>query len=66
MSSTLMGRIVRNRPARTVAETRFGREHDFRRVRSVSDYRDRVPPRSDEAFWTEYWQRDFPRIDDIT
>ncbi|HMP02019.1 MAG TPA: GH3 auxin-responsive promoter family protein [Gemmatales bacterium] len=42
--------------------TRFGREHDFRRIRSVADYRRLVPLRSYEDFWRDYWQPVFPRV----
>jgi len=48
------------------ADTRFGREHDFRGVRSIADYQRRVPLREYEGFWTEYWRDTFPDIDDVT
>ncbi len=46
--------------------TRFGKEHDFAAIRTVADYQQRVPVRDYEAFWTNYWQPSFPRIDNIT
>ncbi len=46
--------------------TRFGREHDFRGVRSVADYQRRVPLRGYEAFWDEYWRGPFPHLEDVT
>ena len=47
---------------RKAQRTRFGRDHDFARIRSVADYQDRVPLRDYEAFWQEYWQPAFPQL----
>jgi hypothetical protein len=46
--------------------TRFGREHDFGRVRTVADYQRRVPLRDYDAFWQAYWRPAFPRLGDAT
>lgn len=46
--------------------TRFGRDHDFARIRSIADYQARVPVREYEWFWNTYWKDAYPRIDDIT
>jgi hypothetical protein len=46
--------------------TRFGSDHDFGRIRTVSDYQARVPLREYEAFWQEYWQRAYPFLQDVT
>jgi hypothetical protein len=46
--------------------TRFGREHDFARIRTVADFQARVPLREYEEFWKEYWQPAFPFVDDVT
>lgn len=51
---------------RSAAETRFGRDHDFAKLRSVRDFADAVPLRRYEDFWSEYWQRDFPRLVDCS
>jgi hypothetical protein len=42
--------------------TRFGRDHDFRRIRTVGDFRRLVPMRSWADLWREYWQPGFPRL----
>ena len=34
--------------------TRFGRDHEFDAIKSVSDFQDRVPLRSYETFWKDY------------
>jgi hypothetical protein len=47
-------------------DTRFGRNHDFARIRSLADYQTRVPLRDYEAFWTDYWSASFPRIQGVT
>lgn len=54
------------RLVRQAAHTRFGREHDFMRIRSVDDFQQRVPLRQYEDFWRQYWQGAFPRIAGIT
>jgi hypothetical protein len=46
--------------------TRFGRDHDFHRIRNVADYQERVPLREYEDFWRDYWQLAFPRLGGIT
>ena len=46
--------------------TRFGRDHDFGAIRSLTDYRQRVPIRTYEAFWDTYWNDSFPRLADCT
>lgn len=51
---------------RTARRTRFGREHDFDGIRSIEDYQERVPLRTYEAFWQEYWQPEFPHLRDVT
>ncbi len=54
-------RLVRHARA-----TRFGREHDFGRLRSVADYQRRVPLRDYDAFWRDYWRPAFPLLADMT
>lgn len=46
--------------------TRFGRDHKFASIRSVADFQDRVPLRSYESFWKDYWQVKFPRLEHCT
>lgn len=47
-------------------ETTFGVDHDFASIRSVSDYQERVPIRTYEAFWKDYWSIPFPVLDDVS
>jgi hypothetical protein len=54
------------RLVRHARNTRFGRDHHFGRIRSVTDYQERVPLRDYEAFWSEYWQAPFPHLRDVT
>ncbi|MDC0359027.1 GH3 auxin-responsive promoter family protein, partial [Oligoflexia bacterium] len=42
--------------------TRFGKEHAFSKIASVSDFQQRVPLRYYEDFWKEYWQPAFPNL----
>ncbi len=42
--------------------TRFGRDHDFRRIRSADDFRRLVPLRTPADFWRDYWQPIFPDL----
>ena len=46
--------------------TRFAGDHGFAGVRTLDDYRDRVPVRSHEDFWDGYWRESFPRLVDCT
>jgi len=48
------------------ADTRFGRDHGFRRIRSVAEYQRAVPLRRFEDFWCDYWEKDFPVLKDVT
>ena len=48
------------------AETRFGRDHGFRAIKSVQDYQRAVPLRSYEDLYRDYWQHDFPQLRDCT
>ena len=53
---TLIGLVQR------AANTRFGKDHDFARIRTVEEFQRLVPIRDYEAFWQEYWKNDFPNI----
>jgi len=46
--------------------TRFGREHDFRRIRTPADFRRLVPIRTPGDFWQTYWQPVFPNLARVT
>ncbi len=48
------------------AGTRFGRDHDFRRIRTLADYRRLVPLRTPSAFWKDYWQPALPQLEGVT
>jgi len=51
---------------RQAASTRFGRDHGFDAIATVAEFQDRVPLRRFEDFWDDYWQHDFPRLQDCT
>ncbi len=46
--------------------TRFGRDHSFSKIRTIADFQRAVPLRRYEAMWTDYWQKDFPNLLDIS
>jgi len=54
------------RLVRRAADTRFGRAHEFARIRSVEDFRARVPLRRYEDFWRDWWRGAFPVLTDIS
>lgn len=54
------------RLVRRAGATRFGREHGFESIRSVRDYQRRVPLRTYDAFWHDYWRPAFPGLRDVT
>ena len=51
---------------RRAEHTKFGRDHYFRQIRTVSDYQKRVPLRTYEQFWDEYWKAPFPNLAGVT
>jgi hypothetical protein len=57
---TLRGLVHRAGP------TRFGRDHDFRRIRDAGDFRRLVPLRTPAELWREYWQPAFPVLSGAT
>jgi hypothetical protein len=46
--------------------TRFGREHDFRRIRTTADFRRLVPLNTRAELWREYWQPVYPNLGGAT
>jgi hypothetical protein len=51
---------------RRAKRTRFGRDHGFESIRTVAEYQRRVPLRTYQDFWREYWGGDFPHLQDCT
>ncbi len=54
------------RLVRTAAGTQFGRDHDFSSIRGIRDYQTRVPLRTYEDFWEQYWRRTHPTLENTT
>ncbi len=50
----------------TARNTRFGQDHEFRSIRSVDDFQNRVPIRTYENLWNDYLQAAYPRFDNLT
>ena len=48
------------------SQTRFGNDYDFSSIKSVSDYQRRVPLRTYEQFWNDYWKSAYPNLVDCT
>ena len=46
--------------------TTFGHDHHFAEISSVADYQRRVPIRTFEDFWADYWSEPFPKLDNVT
>ncbi len=51
---------------RKAANTRFGKEYGFASITTVKEYQRRVPLRTYEQFWSDYWQEAFPTLTDCT
>jgi hypothetical protein len=51
---------------RKAANTRFGKQYNFSSINSVEEYQRRVPLRTYEQFWNEYWKDSFPKLQDCT
>ena len=47
-------------------DTQFGADHDFASIETVADYQRRVPVRTFDQFWTDYWSESFPQLDNVT
>jgi hypothetical protein len=54
------------RLVRRARGTRFGRDHRFHRIGSVSDFQDAVPIRTYEALWGAYLRDHYPVFEDLT
>jgi phenylacetate-coenzyme A ligase PaaK-like adenylate-forming protein len=51
---------------KTGASTKIGEEYNFASITSVSEYQRRVPLRTYEQFWDEYWKEKFPIFQGMT
>jgi GH3 auxin-responsive promoter len=51
---------------RRARRTRFGTDHGFDAIASVSDFQKRVPIRTYETFWAEYLCSHYPVLDNLT
>ena len=47
-------------------DTTFGHDHRFAEISSVADYQRRVPIRTFEEFWADYWSEPFPNLNNVT
>ncbi|MBB4266616.1 GH3 family domain-containing protein [Roseospira visakhapatnamensis] len=47
-------------------DTGFGRAHGFGDIRSVADFQARVPLRTWEDMWRDWWSHRFPRLTDVS
>jgi hypothetical protein len=54
------------RLVRHASDTRFGRDHGFKDIQSVSDFQQQVRLQSYEEMWKHYWRPEFPRLVDCT
>jgi hypothetical protein len=54
------------RLVRTARNTKFGRDHGFLDIESVADYQRRVPLRTYEQMWNDYWKDCYPRLQGVT
>ncbi|MFM9863491.1 MAG: GH3 auxin-responsive promoter family protein [Micropepsaceae bacterium] len=48
------------------AQTKFGRDHGFERIKTVADYQKAVPLRRYDDFWRTYWKPAFPNVENVT
>jgi GH3 auxin-responsive promoter len=51
---------------RHAANTRYGRDHGFAKIKSLADFQTRVPLHRYEDMWRDYWQPEFPRLTDCS
>jgi len=48
------------------AGTKIGREYNFDTITTVAEFQRRVPLRTYDDFWRDYWQTSFPRLGGLT
>ncbi len=58
-------RILR-RLVRRARDTRFGRAHGFADIHDVADFQARVPLRTWDDMWRDWWKDPFPVLDNVT
>lgn len=46
--------------------TTFGRQYNFKDIKTVEDYQRLVPLRNYDDFWNEFWSKSFPELTDCT
>jgi hypothetical protein len=51
---------------RRAADTRFGKDHGFAGITNVADFQARVPLRSWEAMWSDYFKAAFPNYTNVS
>lgn len=51
---------------RKAQDTRFGKDHDFARIRDVRGFQERVPLRTYNQLWDDYWKAGFPHLENCT
>ena len=50
----------------SAAQTKFGHDHGFSSIKSVAEYQKRVPLRTYEQIWNDYWRDAFPKLDNVS
>jgi hypothetical protein len=48
------------------ANTKFGVDHQFSKLKSIAEFQRAVPLRRYDDFWKTYWKPAFPRIENVT
>ncbi len=48
------------------SNTKFGKDHNFKSIRTLADYQKNIPLRTYDNFWNEYWKKDFPTLKNCT
>jgi len=48
------------------AKTTFGLDHSFNGIKTVAAFQKNVPLRDYQAFWKEYWGKNFPKLNNVT
>lgn len=51
---------------RAARDTTFGRDHGFADIKGVRDFQARVPLRTYNQLWDDYWSKGFPNLIDCT
>lgn len=59
-------KTILNYLRKKAGDTQFGKDHNFKAIKDIEDYQEQVSIRDYSDFWSEYWEKAFPNLTNIT